>query len=911
MANKKIYDLIDVVGSQNIDKISIVGLRPMELYDIEMEYLIKLTQTIKKRRSKEKLMVSKKELDILQELVGANNLHQISIVGITPNRMDEEELQVLNDLVRMMKLRKKGFKVVSKRWKLDGEWIQLAFDYHPRIVDMVSKLPTSEWKKEKKCWYVHVSDWTDVEEIFRVTQPDIEILYQKWKEDRKVNRLKMTNQGCYLTGLNLPFKEIHLATSFPDPNARHISSFQNGSWDGRVALFDRATGFLPYGLLGKVLSVLQKLGTKYELTDERKRPNLKFNFENNVKLRDYQEVVKEKAMSEGRGILQLATGAGKTKTASSIISSYGLNTIFFVHTKFLLGQAKEALEEVLGEEIGQVGDGIVDIKPVTVAMVQTTIKALGGEYEPSDDDQETDPSQLVDETNIEGKEEEIVNMLEQAEVVFFDECQFVAANTFYTIANYCRAYYKFGLSATPYRSDKKDLMIEAALGPIIHKINASYLIKRDFLTRPKIHFFKVGGLVGGDNRKYQTVYKEDIVENVERNRLIIQSTQRLNRKNKSVLILVQQVNHGKFLQEMFRQEGMDVEFVSGEDDLKRREEEVYKLRTKKVLALIATTIADEGLDVPSLDAVILGGGGKSPSKGMQRVGRAIRIFSEREESFELLFSSNDILSEGKNLVIVVDDIERGRRLEEYLKMKDKDKPVVDIDFLYGEKFKKHKETVFNKLAERKMQGVIVYAGDVTEEEIEKITPLDSLLVSGGEKFNAQAILRTPRNVKEVIQNPDNLDEDALELSKHILELSNQNQSTLILVDETKQGKALKQSLSQLDKKVKFLTGAKQTQNLGKEVQDLIQSSSEILIVNSNYVEEALDYHLIDNIFLCGVGKKPYTSISKVQKDVRIFTKKEEAYVVDFIDNSKYLYNHSLERKLMFETEVEFDISGWN
>ena len=40
--------------------------------------------------------------------------------------------------------------------------------------------------------------------------------------------------------------------------------------------------------------------------------------------------------------------------------------------------------------------------------------------------------------------------------------------------------------------------------------------------------------------------------------------------------------------------------------------------------MIASTLADEGLDIPTLNCVILGGGGKSPTKCKQRVGRAIR-----------------------------------------------------------------------------------------------------------------------------------------------------------------------------------------------------------------------------------------------------------------------------------------------
>lgn len=921
-----LQDIRSVVGVQNITKINISGLTPHDMHDIELKQLHELTLVIKKRKEKKFLHSDDFIVNTLKDLMGGN-LEGVNICGIVPTRMDKEELIELEKLIRIMKLRSKGFKVMEDRYELKGETIKVEFDYHPYLVEKMRAIPTAEFQKSQKYWHIHVSQWPAVEELFRVTQPNIELAYLNWREFHRTNRLRITNQGCYLTGLELPTQEIHLATSFPDPNAKHMEAFKNGNWDGRVALYERGTGFIPYGLIGRVLPILQKHNIQYDFKDERVRPNKKHAFKKNVKLRDYQENTLSIAMKAGRGILQLATGAGKTKTASAIVSDYGLNTIFFVHTKFLLGQAKEALEEVLGMEVGQVGDGIVNIKPVTVAMVQTTIRALGGEYKPSDDDLEGDPSSYEDETNIKGREEEIVHMLDQSEVVFFDECQFVAADTFYKIANYCSAYYKFGLSATPYRSDKKDLMIEAALGPIIDKINASYLIKRGFLTQPKIHFFNVGRLNANDDRKYQQVYREEIVENVTRNSYIVQSTKKLNTKNKSVLILVQQVNHGKLLQEMFRQAGMDVEFVYGDDNMAKRDLEVYRLRTKKKLALIATTIADEGLDVPSLDAVILGGGGKSPSKGMQRVGRSIRVFGDAEESFEIFMSTKQLLSEKKNVLIVVDTVEKGDKIREFFLSENPDrrKYPMDIDFYHGEEFKKHKNTIFSKLADKQMDCLIVLAEDVTETEVNAIEPLNALLISGGEKFNAQLITKAPVNIsyekidiQKIVTPPTEGEKVSKEkeiidgnvIAANIINKLSPDKSLLILVDETKYANAIKNALKEHEIKIEYLTGDKKSEKIPSKIEELVNKKKNLLMINSSYIKEALDFHKIDEILIINGEKLAYQSIEHVQKDIRIFTKKDEAYVVDFIDNVRYCYNHSLERRMMFETEEEFIISGW-
>lgn len=919
-----LQELGAVVGTHNIDNVSICGITPKEMTPIELKYLIDLTHTIKKRKEKGQLLLDHELMTELEDLLGQGRLPSINICGITPMRMDKEELESLHHLVHTMKLRSKGFKVLEDRFTLDGEIIHVTFDYHPRIVEQMGTIPSAGYKKAKKRWEVHVSQWPALEEVFRVTQPDIEIAHQRWIKAHSVNRLRLTNKGCYLTGLQLPLQEIHLVTSFPDVNAQHMAAFKSGAWDGRVALYDSGTGFLPYGLLGKVLQVLKKMNVSYEFIDERVKPKKIHHFEKNVNLRDYQERTQAKALEQGRGILQLATGAGKTKTASAIVSEYGLNTIFFVHTKFLLGQAKEALQEVLGTTVGQVGDGIVDIHPVTVAMVQTTIKALGGEYKPSEDDLEGESAQYEDDTDIRGKEQMIIDMLNQTELIFFDECQFVAAETFYTIANYCAAYYKFGLSATPYRSDKKDLMIEAALGPVIDKINASYLIKRGFLTRPKIHYFPVGRLKGGEERNYQQVYREEIAENVYRNQMIVESTRRLNAKNRSVLILVQQVNHGKLIQEMFRQKGMDVEFVYGDDNMDKRDLEVYKLRTKKKLALIATTIADEGLDVPSLDAVILGGGGKSPSKGMQRVGRAIRVFGEPEEAFEIFSSTKELLSMNKNSLILVDSVERGVKLREYFLSTNpgRNKYPLDIDFLHGADFLSDKQAILERLARKETMSLIVHAEDITVEEVMEVTPLDAVMVSGGEKIDAQAIQRMPDNVHRLDLSIEREEIEVDGKSKVVEKVSGdhslkplwkdfeQGRTVLLLVEESRYGRVLKEALKEKEIKASFLTGGKQVGKIVEKIAEVGDRKTQALIVNAQHMSQATDMYRVDKVYVVHGDKTPHRALEVVQKDIRIFTKKEEAFVIDFIDNCKYLYNHSLERRMMFETEEEFVISGW-
>ena len=119
-------------------------------------------------------------------------------------------------------------------------------------------------------------------------------------------------------------------------------------------------------------------------------------------------------------------------------------------------------------------------------------------------------------------------------------------------------------------------------------------------------------------------------------------------RNSSILILIKQIEHGEILLtklnrlipiETFTMTVDDpksgkstivrvknIEFLSGKDDALRRKAVLQAVREKKCKILIGSTIADEGMDCPAINVLILGTGGKSSTRAFQRVGRALRLF---------------------------------------------------------------------------------------------------------------------------------------------------------------------------------------------------------------------------------------------------------------------------------------------
>ena len=109
-----------------------------------------------------------------------------------------------------------------------------------------------------------------------------------------------------------------------------------------------------------------------------------------------------------------------------------------------------------------------------------------------------------------------------------------------------------------------------------------------------------------------------------RNRLIVEEAARLVMQGRQTLVLVKLVSHAHALAEAMAQRNISAESLVGAVSPTNRRLILGKLQTGAVQVVVATSLADEGLDIPSLDAVVLAAPTGNMSRIEQRVGRALR-----------------------------------------------------------------------------------------------------------------------------------------------------------------------------------------------------------------------------------------------------------------------------------------------
>ncbi len=308
--------------------------------------------------------------------------------------------------------------------------------------------------------------------------------------------------------------------------------------------------------------------------------------------RPYQEEAVDLALGHWRGIINFATGLGKTLVAVHLVKRLKRKALIVVPSDSIAKQFYAELSNAFGEKrVGFYGGGKKKIKDITVGIAASVVK------HPED--------------------------FKDLGCIIFDEVHHIAATTFYEIAcalgDVGRIY---GLTATDYRSDGKDIMINAGCGEVIIKRDVKWGIENGWLAKPSFIVKKVdtqGADIGHDKLKN---YKEHVLNNKTMKDQIRNDMQRYIDMGKSVLCLVAEVAHGE---ELSKQLG--VPFAQGRD--KQSQKYVEELNAGKVYGLIGTAgKIGEGSDTRNVDVLILANFMASKGPVIQAVGRGLRIFGE-------------------------------------------------------------------------------------------------------------------------------------------------------------------------------------------------------------------------------------------------------------------------------------------
>jgi len=360
---------------------------------------------------------------------------------------------------------------------------------------------------------------------------------------------------------------------------------------------------IPTGWVGTVLQRIK--GCEFE--DARSCAVNSYNVDINSchfpKLWDHQRQAIDECKNVGRGVIAHATGAGKTTTFARLIAELQVQTLIVVPNLDLLNQTFDVMSGYFGSEsIGRIGGRHCDEPNKKLATVATPVKFMN---------------------HFEQRLRGISGCLPFG-CIIFDEAHHVNLSSFwkttlwYRIAMGIDAFYRFGFTATPghFETPSRKLLT-AATGKIIHSVGASSLIQKSLLAPAEVLVYDVKHEF--TFREWSDAYDNNILGE-HRNNLIVSLVRQEQRENRSVLVVVDRVEkHGKRLAQLLPESV----FLYGGTDADTRREQIMNF--DKNGGVLIGTIFGEGIDLPTLDTIIIASGGKSIKLTTQRMGRALRI----------------------------------------------------------------------------------------------------------------------------------------------------------------------------------------------------------------------------------------------------------------------------------------------
>lgn len=316
-----------------------------------------------------------------------------------------------------------------------------------------------------------------------------------------------------------------------------------------------------------------------------------------INLRDYQNVAVARALANGHGVLCAPCGAGKTAIGVGLIAAAKVKALVLVHSGDLAAQWKERIEEwIPGVSVGLRGMGKDIDGDVVIATVQTLCRKTFTE---------------------------LYGWSKQFGMVVLDEAHHAPAETFVEVMSALACRKRYGLTATPTRADGLTKFLFWTFGDIVWRISHDELERRGLISVPRVREVHTTWTTARPSDEYTHAVTELTLDE-HRNNLIVDMVCSLYNDGRSVLVLSDRVGHCEELTELVSVRGVKGECLVGAVSQKNREAIVARARESEVRCVFATQLADEGLDIPRLDTVVLATPTSSTARLEQRCGRIMR-----------------------------------------------------------------------------------------------------------------------------------------------------------------------------------------------------------------------------------------------------------------------------------------------
>jgi len=353
---------------------------------------------------------------------------------------------------------------------------------------------------------------------------------------------------------------------------------------------------LPRGCEDAVVALLNEKSVAFRF-DDKTNHGRSISVHFNGELRNDQQEAVEALASNNTGVLSATTAFGKTVAAIGLIAKHGVNTLILVHTKALLDQWVQRLEQFL------VIDNVPEVEGSKRRKKNLspigTLSSIGNKLHG-----------IIDIVLMQSciSDNEVKPFVKGYGMVIADECHHISAINFEQIQKAVNAQYVYGLTATPFRKDGHQPIIFMQCGPIRYSADAKSQMQSQTFQRLLVPRFTPFRPINGENLSYAKITQQ-IAEDEYRNLFIVKDVLEVLKEGRSPIILTSRTAHVAVLAELLQPHCPNVITLIGSNNAKEKRQKMEQLQSvpsSEPLVIVATgKYVGEGFDYARLDTLFL------------------------------------------------------------------------------------------------------------------------------------------------------------------------------------------------------------------------------------------------------------------------------------------------------------------
>lgn len=314
---------------------------------------------------------------------------------------------------------------------------------------------------------------------------------------------------------------------------------------------------------------------------------------------------------EPRALLVSATGSGKTYLSALDVARVKPEKVLFIaHRKRILSASKESFQRVLGSRYSYeiLSSGKASKTTCAFAMVETLARHL----------EEFNPSVF--------------------DYIVIDEAHRTGAAGYRKIIDYFKPKFLLGMTATPSRTDGYD--VYSLFNHIIaFRITLQDALESNMLT--PFHYFGIADLAI-DEIDVDDLTLFNKLTSEERMKHVLAKIEEysVEKKNRKGLVFCSRRDEAKELARAFTQQGHPSAAIDGGTLDAARDRAITSLESGELEYLFSVDILNEGVDIPSVNQIIMLRKTESAIVFVQQLGRGLRKFPGKQYTLVLDFIGN-------------------------------------------------------------------------------------------------------------------------------------------------------------------------------------------------------------------------------------------------------------------------------